>query len=109
MAAPPIPPIRLELIGTGLAVEKQHRSALRGLADRATLPARDDLRHVRALVDGGAIGRVHHIARIRLLRGDIGNHTASYPEIPVPPEPNDMRLYGTEGVLAGSTSASFAA
>ncbi|MFC0105893.1 hypothetical protein [Kibdelosporangium aridum] len=75
-------------------------------------------------------GGVHHIARIRLLCGDIarvhgavqaanstmdapsdlalnlvftggtiGNYTASYPEIPVPPEPNDMRLYGTEGVL----------
>ena len=38
--------------------------------------------------------------------GAIGNYTASYPEIPVPPEPNDMRLYGTEGVLvlAGSES-----
>jgi hypothetical protein len=24
--------------------------------------------------------------------GAIGNHTASYPEIPVPPEHNDMRL-----------------
>jgi predicted dehydrogenase len=137
---------------------------------------RDDLRYARALLDGGAIGRlhlmawrhagrvvpreggfsgtpwrqrpqyrggvhldvgVHHIAQIRLLCGDIarvhgavqvanstidapsdlalnlvftggaiGNYTASYPEIPVPPEPNDMRLYGTEGVLvlAGSKS-----
>jgi predicted dehydrogenase len=38
--------------------------------------------------------------------GAIGNYTASYPEIPVPPEPNEMRLYGTEGVLvlAGSES-----
>jgi predicted dehydrogenase len=38
--------------------------------------------------------------------GAIGNYTASYTEIPVPPEPNDMRLYGTEGVLvlAGSES-----
>ena len=36
--------------------------------------------------------------------GAIGNYTASYTEIPLPPEPNDMRLYGTEGVLvlAGS-------
>jgi predicted dehydrogenase len=31
--------------------------------------------------------------------GAIGNYTASYSEIPLPPEPNDMRLYGTEGVL----------
>lgn len=274
MAAPPIPPIRLGLIGTGLAVEKLHWPALRGLADRYEVTAftdsaaeqsrrfadysgislaraaadlaallarddvdavlisvpiphlyevardalaagkdvfcekptgvdaakaaaflalaaghpdrtfvvgenffyRDDLRYARALLDDGAIGRlhlmawrhagqlvprkgrftgtpwrqrpryrggvhldagVHHIAQIRLLCGDIarvhgavqaanstidapsdlalnlvftggaiGNYTASYPEIPVPPEPNDMRLYGTEGVLvlAGSES-----
>lgn len=274
MAAPPIPPIRLGLIGTGLAVEKLHWPALRTLADRYEVTAftdssaaqsrrfadysgvgparaaadraallarddvdavlisvpiphlyevardaltagkdvfcekptgvdaeqaaaflalaaghpdrtfmvgenffyRDDLRYARALLDGGAIGRlhlmawrhagrlvpreggftgtpwrlrpryrggvhldvgVHHIAQIRLLCGDIarlhgavqaanstidgpsdlalnivftggaiGNYTASYPEIPVPPEPNDMRLYGTEGVLvlAGSES-----
>jgi predicted dehydrogenase len=31
--------------------------------------------------------------------GAIGNYTASYPEIAVPQEPNDMRIYGTEGVL----------
>ncbi|MDQ7809468.1 Gfo/Idh/MocA family oxidoreductase [Amycolatopsis sp. A133] len=267
MAASAIPPIRLGLIGTGLAVEKLHWPALRGLtdryevtaftdpsaeqrrrftgysgidpalatADRAALLARedvdavlisvpiphlyevardalaagkdvlcekpagvdaeqaagflalaaghpdrtfvvgeniffrDDLRYARALLDGGAIGRlhlmawrhagrmvpregrfsgtpwrqrpqyrggvhldagVHHIAQIRLLCGEIarvhglvqaanstidapsdlvlnlvfsggaiGNYTASYPEIPVPPEPNEMRLYGTEGVL----------
>jgi predicted dehydrogenase len=272
MAAPTTPPIRLGLIGTGLAVEKLHWPALRGLADRYVVTAftdssaeqsrrfadysgvgpagaapdraallarddvdavlisvpiphlyevardaltagkdvlcekpagvdaeqavaflalaaghpdrtfvvgenffyRDDLRYARALLDGGVIGRlhlmawrhagrlvpregrftgtpwrqrpqyrggvhldlgVHHIAQIRLLCGDIarvhgavqsanstinapsdltlnlvftggaiGNYTASYPEIPVPPEPNDMRLYGTEGVLvlAGS-------
>ncbi|MFJ1760070.1 Gfo/Idh/MocA family protein [Amycolatopsis sp. NPDC088138] len=137
---------------------------------------RDDLRYARALLDDGAIGRlhlmawrfagrlvpreggfsgtpwrhrpqyrggvhldfgVHHIAQIRLLCGDIarlhgavqtanstidapsdlalnlvftggaiGNYTASFPEIPVPPEPNEMRLYGTDGVLvlAGSES-----
>jgi predicted dehydrogenase len=210
MAAPVIPPIRLGLIGTGLAVEKLHWPALRGLADRYEVARdaltagkdvfcekptsvdadqaasflalaaghpdrtfvvgenffyRDDLRYAHALLDGGAIGRphlmawrhvgrlvpregrftgtrqrqrpryrggVHHIAQIRLLRGDIarvhgaaanstieapsdlalnlvftggaiGNYTASYPEIPVP-EPHDMRLYGTEGVLAGSSS-----
>ncbi|MEU0796834.1 Gfo/Idh/MocA family oxidoreductase [Amycolatopsis sp. NPDC005961] len=274
MAASAIPPIRLGLIGTGLAVEKLHWPALRTLADRFTVTAftdsadeqstrfaaysgtdpalavadrtallarddvdavlisvpiphlyevardaltagkhvlcekpaggdaeqaadflalaaghpdrtfmvgenyfyRDDLRYARALLDDGAIGRphlmawrhagrsvpregsftgtpwrqrpqyrggvhldfgVHHIAQIRLLCGDIarvhgavqaanstidapsdltltlvftggaiGNYTASFPEIPVPPEPNDMRLYGTEGVLvlAGSES-----
>jgi predicted dehydrogenase len=274
MAAPAIPPIRLGLIGTGLAVEKLHWPALRGLADRYAVTAftdssaeqrerfagysgtdparavadraallsrddvdavlisvpiphlyevardalaagkdvlcekpagvdakqataflalaaghpdrtfmvgenyfyRDDLRYARALLDDGAIGRlhlmawrhavrsvpregsftgtpwrhrpqyrggvhldfgVHHIAQIRLLCGDIaqvhgavqaanstidapsdltlnlvftggaiGNYTASFPEIPLPPEPNDMRLYGTEGVLvlAGSES-----
>jgi len=32
--------------------------------------------------------------------GAIGNYTACYPEIPVPPESNEMRLYGTEGVMA---------
>jgi predicted dehydrogenase len=31
--------------------------------------------------------------------GAIGNYTAVYSEISVPEEPNDMRLYGTEGVL----------
>lgn len=130
---------------------------------------RDDIRHARALVDDGAIGKlhlmayrragqlvpregrftstpwrqqpqyrggvhldagVHDIAQIRMLCGDavrvhgavqwanstidspsdlalnltfsggaIGNYTACYSEVPVPAEPNDMRLYGTEGVL----------
>jgi len=272
MAAPAIPPIRLGLIGTGLAVEKLHWPALRGLADRYAVTAftdpsaeqrerfagysgvdpargvadraallaredvdavlvsvpiphlyevaydaltagkdvfcekpagvdtgqaaaflalaaahphrtfvvgenhfyRDDLRYARALLDEGVIGRlhlmawrhatrsvpraggftgtpwrqrpqyrggvhldagVHHVAQIRLLCGEIawvhaavqaanstidgpsdltlnlvftggaiGNYTASYADIPIPPEPNEMRLYGTEGVLvlAGS-------
>ncbi|MDQ6833079.1 MAG: Gfo/Idh/MocA family oxidoreductase [Chloroflexota bacterium] len=31
--------------------------------------------------------------------GAIGNYTACYPDIPVPPESNEMRLYGTEGIL----------
>ncbi|MHA6631274.1 Gfo/Idh/MocA family protein [Pseudonocardia sichuanensis] len=130
---------------------------------------RDDIRHARALVDDGAIGKlhlmayrragqsvpreggfsstpwrqrpqyrggvhldagVHDIAQIRMLCGDalrvhggvqwanstidspsdltlnltfasgaVGNYTACYSEIPLPAEPNDMRLYGTEGVL----------
>lgn len=105
MAAPVIPPIRLGLIGTGLAVEKLHWPALRTLtdryvvtaftdssaeqsrrfadysgvgearavADRAALLARDDVDAVLIsvpiphLYDAG----VHHIAQIRLLRGDI--------------------------------------
>ena len=147
--------------------------------DRTVLVAencfyRDDIRHARALLDDGAIGKlhlmawrhagrhvprpgtfsgtpwrnqpqyrggahldagVHNIAQIRMLCGDvlrthgavqwanstidapsdltlnlvfadgaIGNYTAVYSEIAVPTEPNDMRLYGTEGVLvlAGS-------
>ena len=130
---------------------------------------RDDIRHARALLDDGAIGKlhlmswrragqlvprdgsftitpwrhrpqyrggvqldagVHDIAQIRMLCGEvakahgavqwanstidspsdltlnlifasgaIGNYTAVYSEIVVPEEPNDMRLYGTEGVL----------
>jgi predicted dehydrogenase len=42
MAAPVIPPIRLGLIGTGLAVEKLHWPALRGLADRFAVTAFTD-------------------------------------------------------------------
>jgi len=130
---------------------------------------RDDIRHARALLDDGAIGKlhlmawrraghlvpregsftstpwrhrpqyrggvyldagVHDIAQIRMLCGEvtrvhaavqwanstidspsdltlnlafaggaIGNYTSTYSEIAVPEEPNDMRLYGTEGVL----------
>ena len=37
---------------------------------------------------------------LRFVSGAIGNYTACYPEIPVPPEPNEMRLYGTDGVMA---------
>lgn len=42
MAAPTIPPIRLGLIGTGLAVEKLHRPALCGLTDRYVVTAFTD-------------------------------------------------------------------
>jgi predicted dehydrogenase len=157
--------------------EEQARAFLdfeREFPDRVVLVAenyfyRDDIRHARALLDDGAIGKlhlmayrragqmvpregrfngtpwrqkpqyrggvhldagVHDIAQIRMLCGDvvrvhgavqwanstidspsdlalnltfasgaIGNYTACYSEVPVPPEPNDMRLYGTEGVL----------
>lgn len=37
---------------------------------------------------------------LRFVSGAVGNYTASYPELAVPPEPNDFRLYGTEGVLS---------
>lgn len=36
---------------------------------------------------------------LRFVGGAVGNFTASYPEIPVPAEPNEMRLYGTAGVM----------
>ncbi len=36
---------------------------------------------------------------LRFASGAIGSYTASYPELAVPPEPNEMRLYGTDGVL----------
>jgi predicted dehydrogenase len=44
------------------------------------------------------------IANLVFTSGAIGNYTATYSEIAVPPEPKDLRLYGTEGVLvlAGS-------
>ncbi|MGC4106992.1 MAG: Gfo/Idh/MocA family oxidoreductase [Thermomicrobiales bacterium] len=32
--------------------------------------------------------------------GAVGGYTASYPEIPVVDEPNDLRIYGTEGQLS---------
>jgi len=38
--------------------------------------------------------------------GAIGNYTACYPDIPVPPEPNEMRLYGTDGVMTLGGQAS---
>ena len=37
---------------------------------------------------------------LRFVSGAIGNYTASYPELAVPKEPNDLRLYGTEGVMS---------
>ena len=42
---------------------------------------------------------------MQFVSGAIGNYTACYPEIPVPPESNEMRLYGTDGVmtLSGAT------
>ncbi len=37
---------------------------------------------------------------LRFVSGVVGNYTASYPELAVPREPNDFRIYGTEGVLS---------
>jgi len=37
---------------------------------------------------------------LRFVGGAVGNLTASYPELEPAPEPNECRLYGTEGVLA---------
>ncbi|MDQ3657678.1 MAG: Gfo/Idh/MocA family oxidoreductase [Chloroflexota bacterium] len=37
---------------------------------------------------------------LRFVSGAVGNYTASYPELAVPKEPNDFRLYGTEGVMS---------
>lgn len=36
---------------------------------------------------------------LKFVNGAIGSYTGAYPELPTPPESNDLRLYGTEGVL----------
>lgn len=36
---------------------------------------------------------------LRFVNGATGSYAASYPEIPMPAEPNELRLYGTEGVM----------
>lgn len=37
---------------------------------------------------------------VRFVSGVVGNFTASHPEFAVPEESNDMRIYGTDGVLS---------
>ena len=37
---------------------------------------------------------------LRFVSGAVGTYTAAYPELAMPEEPNDMRLYGTEGVMS---------
>ena len=37
---------------------------------------------------------------LRFVSGAIGSYTALYPDLAVPTEPNEMRLYGTEAVMA---------
>ncbi len=37
---------------------------------------------------------------LRFVAGPIGAYTAAYPELAVPEEPNEMRLYGTEAVMS---------
>ncbi len=36
---------------------------------------------------------------LRFVSGAVGNYTACYPELPVPSEPGEMRIYGTEAVM----------
>ncbi len=36
---------------------------------------------------------------LRFVSGTVGNYTACYPELSVPSEPGEMRLYGTEAVM----------
>lgn len=36
---------------------------------------------------------------LRFASGAIGNYTASYPELAVPPEPNELRLYGDRALM----------
>jgi hypothetical protein len=115
MAAPVIPPIRLGLIGTGLAVEQLHWPT--SLANRFVVTAFTDIsaEQSRRFAGHSGIGPARAAVFLALAAshstfvltgGAIGNYPASYPEIPVPPDSSDMRLYGTEGVLvlAGSSS-----
>jgi predicted dehydrogenase len=37
---------------------------------------------------------------LRFVNGAIGNYTAAYPELAVPREPNELKLYGAEGVMS---------
>ena len=37
---------------------------------------------------------------LRFVSGAVGSYAASYPELAVPSEPNDLRLYGTEAVMS---------
>jgi predicted dehydrogenase len=37
---------------------------------------------------------------LRFVSGAIGGYTASYPALAIPPEPNEMRLYGDRAVMA---------
>jgi predicted dehydrogenase len=42
---------------------------------------------------------------LRFVSGAVGTYTASYPELAMPEEPNDMRLYGTEAVMSVGNDA----
>lgn len=41
---------------------------------------------------------------LRFVNGAVGTYAGAYPELPMPDEPNDLRLYGTEGVLSFRSS-----
>jgi len=42
---------------------------------------------------------------LRFVSGAAGSYTAAYPEFPVPPEPNELRLYGTDAVMTVARNA----
>ncbi len=46
------------------------------------------------------------LLNMQFVGGAIGTYAAVYPDIAIPPEPNEMRLYGTGGVLVLSSNAS---
>lgn len=37
---------------------------------------------------------------VQFVNEAVGNYSAANPEFPIPPEPNEMRIYGTDGVMA---------
>lgn len=99
MAAPPIPPMRLGPIGIGPAVEELHRPASRVLAERYELTAFSDSQAANSTIDAPS-GLAPDLV---LTGGAIGTYLASHPGIPAPPESDDVRPAGTQGVLAGSS------
>jgi predicted dehydrogenase len=54
-----------------------------------------EAQHANATMDGPS----DLILNLRFVSGAIGNFTAAYPDIPVPSDGNEMRLYGTEAVM----------
>jgi predicted dehydrogenase len=37
---------------------------------------------------------------MKFVSGAVGNYAAAYPELAVPPEPNEMRIYGTDALMS---------
>ena len=100
MAAPAIPPIRLGPIGTGLAVEKLHRPALRRLADRYVVTAFTDrsAEQSRRFADYSGAGPARAAAdRAALLaRNDVDAVLISVP-IPLLVRGGARRAHGRQG------------